>query len=216
MSNEAAVGLAPSTYATGSRAALLLDFTERAFVLLMMAAFAIRFNPHIQESVCNLLIMISEGLTGLMILIRRPGPMMNTGYGWAIAIIGTFSPLLIVPGGMDGVPPAAAVLLMTTGLLCSISAKIFLRRSFGIVPANRGIICEGPYRIVRHPIYFGYLLTQIGFLSQSFSLYNVLVYAACWMAMVLRIRAEEEVLSTSLEYRDYRQVVRHRLIPFVW
>jgi protein-S-isoprenylcysteine O-methyltransferase Ste14 len=215
MSNHAAAP-AINSFAAGSRPALILDFIERAFVLLMMAAFAIRFNPHIHESVCNLLIMISEGLTGVMILIRRPGPMMNTGYGWAIAVIGTFSPLLVVPEGVDWVPPAVAVAFMTTGLLCSISAKIFLRRSFGIVPANRGIQCEGPYRIVRHPIYFGYLLAQIGFLSQSLSTYNALVYAACWMAMVLRIKAEEEVLSTSPEYRDYQQAVTKRLIPFLW
>ncbi|MEA3032118.1 MAG: hypothetical protein QOH86_134 [Sphingomonadales bacterium] len=215
MSNHA-VTPALNSFAAGSRPALILDFIERAFVLLMMAAFAIRFNPHIHESVCNLLIMISEGLTGVMILIRRPGPMMNTGYGWAIAVIGTFSPLLVVPEGVDWVPPAIAVAFMTTGLLCSISAKIFLRRSFGIVPANRGIQCEGPYRIVRHPIYFGYLLAQIGFLSQSLSTYNALVYLACWMAMVLRIKAEEEVLSTSPEYRDYRRLVTRRLIPFVW
>jgi protein-S-isoprenylcysteine O-methyltransferase Ste14 len=215
MSNHAAAP-ALNSFAAGSRPALILDFTERAFVLLMMAAFAIRFNPHIHESVCNLLIMISEGLTGVMIVIRRPGPMMNTGYGWAIAVIGTFSPLLIVPEGVDWVPPAVAVAFMTTGLLCSISAKIFLRRSFGIVPANRGIQCEGPYRIVRHPIYFGYLLAQIGFLSQSLSTYNALVYAACWMAMILRIKAEEDVLSTSPEYRDYQQAVTKRLIPFVW
>jgi protein-S-isoprenylcysteine O-methyltransferase Ste14 len=155
-------------------------------------------------------------MTGLMIVIRRPGPMMNTGYGWAIALIGTFSPLLVVPEGVDWVPPAVAVAFMTTGLLCSISSKIFLRRSFGIVPANRGIQCEGPYRIVRHPIYFGYLLAQIGFLSQSLSTYNALIYAACWMAMVLRIKAEEEVLSTSPEYSDYQQAVTKRLIPFVW
>jgi len=114
------------------------------------------------------------------------------------------------------VPPAVAVGFMTTGLLCSISAKIFLRRSFGIVPANRGIQCEGPYKIVRHPIYFGYLLAQIGFLSQSLSTYNALIYATCWMAMVLRIKAEEEVLSTSPEYRDYKRLVTKRLIPFVW
>ncbi|MEA3000163.1 MAG: hypothetical protein QOH04_778 [Sphingomonadales bacterium] len=215
MSNHVAAP-ALTSFAAGSRPALILDFSERALVLLMLAAFAVRFNPHIQESVCNLLIMISEGLTGLMILIRRPGPMMNTGYGWAIAVIGTFSPLLVVPEGVDWVPPAVAVAFMTTGLLCSISAKIFLRRSFGIVPANRGIQCEGPYRIVRHPIYFGYLLAQIGFLSQSLSTYNALVYAACWMAMVLRIKAEEEVLSTSPEYRDYQQAVTKRLIPFVW
>jgi protein-S-isoprenylcysteine O-methyltransferase Ste14 len=215
MSNHAAAP-ALTSFAAGSRPAMILDLTERAFVLLMMAAFAIRFNPHIHESVCNLLIMISEGLTGLMILIRRPGPMMNTGYGWAIAVIGTFSPLLIVPGGVDWVAPALAVAFMTTGLLCSISAKIFLRRSFGIVPANRGIQREGPYKIVRHPIYFGYLLAQIGFLSQSLSTYNALVYAACWMAMILRIKAEEEVLSTSPEYRDYQRIVTKRLIPFVW
>lgn len=215
MSNHVAAP-ALNSFAAGSRPAVILDFVERAFVLLMMVAFAIRFNPHIHESVCNLLIMISEGLTGLMILIRRPGPMMNTGYGWAIAVIGTFSPLLVAPEGVDWVPPAVAVGFMTTGLLCSISAKIFLRRSFGIVPANRGIQCEGPYKIVRHPIYFGYLLAQIGFLSQSLSTYNALVYAACWMAMVLRIKAEEEVLSTSPEYRDYKRLVTKRLIPFVW
>jgi protein-S-isoprenylcysteine O-methyltransferase Ste14 len=215
MSDHAAA-TALNSFAAGSRPALILDFIERAFVLLMMAAFAIRFNPHIHESVCNLLIMISEGLTGVMIVIRRPGPMMNTGYGWAIAVIGTFSPLLVAPEGVDWVPPAVAVAFMTTGLLCSISAKIFLRRSFGIVPANRGIQCEGPYKIVRHPIYFGYLLAQIGFLSQSLSTYNALIYAACWMAMVLRIKAEEDVLSTSPEYRDYQRLVTKRLIPFVW
>jgi protein-S-isoprenylcysteine O-methyltransferase Ste14 len=216
MAYQAAARSALSTLTEHGKAALAWDLVERAFVLLMMAAFAIRFNPHIHESVCNLLIMISEGMTGLMILIRRPGPMMNTGYGWAIAVIGTFSPLLVVPGGVDWMPPAVAVGLMTSGLLCSISAKIFLRRSFGIVPANRGVQREGPYQIVRHPIYFGYLLAQLGFLSQSLSAFNLLVYGACWMAMILRIRAEEEVLSTSPEYGEYQRAVTKRLIPFVW
>ena len=55
-----------------------------------------------------------------------------------------------------------------------------------------------------------------GFLSQSLSTYNALIYAACWMAMVLRIKAEEEVPSTAPEYRDYQKVVAKRLIPFVW
>jgi protein-S-isoprenylcysteine O-methyltransferase Ste14 len=216
MSNEAAVGPAPSSFAAGSRAAMVLDLAERGFVLLLVSTFLVRLVPHVHESVTNLLIMVSEGLTALMILIRRPGPMMNTGYGWAIAVAGTFSPLLIVPGGDVWSSPALAIGLMTAGLLCSISAKIFLRRSFGIVPANRGIEREGPYRMVRHPIYFGYLLAQLGFLSVNVSTWNALVYAACWMAMVLRIKAEEEVLATSASYREYRAGVTKRLIPFVW
>jgi len=216
MTNQAAVGPAPSSFAAGSRAAVMLDFAERLFVLLLVSAFLVRLVPHVHESVTNLLIMVSEGLTALMILIRRPGPMMNTGYGWAIAVAGTFSPLLIAPGGDAWTSPALAIGLMTAGLLCSISAKIFLRRSFGIVPANRGIQREGPYRLVRHPIYFGYLMAQLGFLSMNVSTWNALVYAACWMAMVLRIKAEEEVLATSASYREYRAAVTKRLIPFVW
>jgi protein-S-isoprenylcysteine O-methyltransferase Ste14 len=200
----------------GSRQALFLDLLERAFVLVLVSSFLYRLVPTIGESVPNLLIMVSEGLTALMILIRRPGPAMNTGYGWAIAIIGTCAPLLIVPGGDTWIPSAATVGLMSFGLLCSISAKIFLRRSFGIVPANRGVQREGPYRVVRHPIYFGYLLAQIGFFCVNVSVVNAVVYAACWLAMVLRIRAEEEILGLDPAYAEYQSQVRCRLIPLVW
>jgi len=214
MSNDTAASL--SHLGAGSSQALFLDLLERVFVLVLVSSFLYRLAPTIAVSVPNLLIMVSEGLTALMILIRRPGPAMNTGYGWAIAIIGTCAPLLVVPGGDQWIPPAATVSLMSFGLLCSISAKIFLRRSFGIVPANRGVQREGPYRVVRHPIYFGYLLAQIGFFCVSVSVSNAVVYAACWLAMVLRIRAEEEILGLDPDYAEYQRTVRYRLIPFVW
>ena len=38
-----------------------------------------------------------------------------------------------------------------------------LGRSFGVAPANRGIVVRGPYSFVRHPIYTGYLITHTGF-----------------------------------------------------
>jgi protein-S-isoprenylcysteine O-methyltransferase Ste14 len=214
MLNHAAAPL--SHFGAGSRQALTLDLLERAFVLLLVSSFLYRLIPGINDSATNLLIMVSEGLTALMILIRRPGPAMNTGYGWAIAIIGTCAPLLIVRGGPQWMPPPAAIGLMSFGLLCSISAKIFLRRSFGIVPANRGVQREGPYRVVRHPIYFGYLLAQIGFFCVNVSVFNALVYAACWLAMVLRIRAEEEILGSDPTYGEYQKAVPYRLIPLVW
>ncbi|MBV8687866.1 MAG: isoprenylcysteine carboxylmethyltransferase family protein [Alphaproteobacteria bacterium] len=214
MLNDAAAPL--SHLGAGSRQALLLDLAERAFVLVLVSTFLYRLVPGVSDSPTNLLIMVSEGLTALMILIRRPGPAMNTGYGWAIAIIGTCAPLLVVPEGPEWISPATAIGLMSFGLLCSISAKIFLRRSFGIVPANRGVQREGPYRVVRHPIYFGYLLAQIGFFCVNVSVINAVVYAACWLAMVLRIRAEEEMLGLDPSYAEYQQAVRYRLIPFVW
>jgi protein-S-isoprenylcysteine O-methyltransferase Ste14 len=198
------------------RLAMLLDFAERALVLAMIIGFNIRILPHYGESICYLLIMVSEGLTALMIVIRRPGTTLNTVYGWTLAVLGTFAPLLIAPTHAMLIPSSLAAGIMTVGLFCAISAKLFLRRSFGIVPANRGVEREGPYKLVRHPIYLGYMIANIGFLSANASLWNALVYASCWGAIVLRIRAEEEVLSTSPEYGVYRAAVRYRLIPFVW
>ena len=40
--------------------------------------------------------------------------------------------------------------------------KISLGRSFGLIPANRGIVSTGLYRLARDSIYLGYLITHVG------------------------------------------------------
>ena len=195
---------------------LLLDMAERGFVLLLMALFLIRLAPMIASGACNILIAVSEGLSAILILTRRPGAMVATPYAWAISITGTCAPLLVVAGGAELIGGTPPLMMMAAGLAFSISAKAFLQRSFGILPANRGVRRGGPYRLVRHPMYLGYALTHAGFLISSFCLRNLLAYAFCWTAMVLRIRAEEAILSRDPDYRDYQRDVRHRLIPFLW
>lgn len=196
--------------------AVSLDLAERGLVLLLMLLFMIRIAPAIGSGACNILIAVSEGLGALLILTRRPGAVVGTAYAWAISIGGTCAPLLVAPGGLRLIDGTAPLVLMAIGLAFSISAKAFLRRSFGILPANRGVRREGPYRIVRHPMYAGYALTHIGFLVSSFELRNLAAYALCWTAMILRIRAEEAFLSEDPAYRAYRGAVRHRLIPGIW
>jgi protein-S-isoprenylcysteine O-methyltransferase Ste14 len=196
--------------------ALAFDMAERAFVLLLMALFLIRLAPMIGSGACNILIAVSEGLSAALILTRRPGAMLATPYAWGIAIVGTCAPLLVAPGGARLIDGTAPLVMMAAGLAFSISAKAFLRRSFGILPANRGVRSSGPYRLVRHPMYAGYVLTHTGFLLSSFSLQNLVAYAFCWAAMVLRIRAEEAILARDPAYRDYQGAVRRRLIPFLW
>jgi protein-S-isoprenylcysteine O-methyltransferase Ste14 len=191
-----------------------VDIGERLVVLALFGWFVSHIIPSVADHPYNLLILGSETLTALLVLIRRPGPMATSLYAWAIAIVGTCAPLLVLPAdGGIGVPVALAASLMTTGLFLSLAAKAFLRRSFGIVAASRGVRRGGPYRLMRHPMYAGYIVTQIGFLSLNPSLWNAAVYALAWTTLVLRIAEEEKILSQDPAYRDFQADVRYRLFP---
>ncbi len=68
--------------------------------------------------------------------------------------------MLILPCFMRPTNPSTGA-LATTGLIFELFgvvltqvARVYMGRSFGILPANRGIVCKGHFRWVRHPIYF--------------------------------------------------------------
>jgi protein-S-isoprenylcysteine O-methyltransferase Ste14 len=161
------------------------------------------------------LVLIAETSVALFVLFRRPTERISMRLGdWLLAATATYAPLLIVPSAeLWPVLEVPAVALILFGNVVQISGKLFLRRSFGIAPANRGIKRDGLYRFVRHPIYAGYLFTHIGILLIMPSLVNLVIYAIGWWAQILRIQAEEALLTQDPDYRDYLQQTRWRLIP---
>jgi protein-S-isoprenylcysteine O-methyltransferase Ste14 len=192
---------------------LIFDLCERVFLLLLFVWFASRVLPSVSGQPYNMLILVSETFTAFLVLVRRPGPMATSAYAWTVAVVGTCAPLLVLPHGGTLIPVEGAALLMTFGLFLSLAAKAFLRRSFGIVAACRGVRRGGVYRLVRHPMYSGYVITQAGFLLLNPSFWNAIVYAVAWLALLLRIEEEEKFLSQDPAYRDYRADVRWRLLP---
>jgi protein-S-isoprenylcysteine O-methyltransferase Ste14 len=94
-----------------------------------------------------------------------------------------------------------------------VAALFSLKRSFGVVPANRGIQDGGLYRFVRHPLYAAELLALLGVLIANASILNALIWTAECALQCLRARAEEQLLGTDATYRAYRGRVRYRLIP---
>jgi len=102
------------------------------------------------------------------------------------------------------------------GLCIVVMGKLSLGRSFGLTPANRGIVCRGLYRVVRHPIYLGYLITHLGFLLANPSGWNIAMLVVADVALTFRAICEEQTLAQDPEYRLYMDRVRWRLIPAVF
>ena len=209
-------GAGPVRFSTISLS--LLDRIEQAAVLVLYSLLVSRLWPadFSAASLASIILLISEGAVVVFLLVRRPTEHISRRPGdWLVAAGGTFLPLMAENGGAN-LFPAAGMAMLTVGTLLHISAKFFLNRSFGLVAANRGVKKEGPYRIVRHPMYAGYMLTHVGFLLAQGSLRNFFLYAALWTILVLRIRAEERVLLEDPAYRSFAEKVRYRLIPGVY
>jgi protein-S-isoprenylcysteine O-methyltransferase Ste14 len=151
-------------------------------------------------------------------LIRRPARIASRRLDdWALAFGGTFAGVLFRPDGAHthwGVESGLVVQLI--GLAICVLSFLTLGRSFGFVAADRGLVCRGPYAIVRHPIYASYLLLQAGYVLQSLSVRNALVMLVASSCNVGRARAEDRVLSTNTLSDGYRGRVRWRLVPGIW
>jgi protein-S-isoprenylcysteine O-methyltransferase Ste14 len=196
----------------------LLDLAEQIAVLALYSWLVVRLWPG-EFSASNwypLLILLSEGLVVLLLLIRRPTDRISTkGRDWALAAGGTFIVLFVDQGGPALMGPLGAV-LMLVGLAIHVGAKLSLRRSFGLVAANRGVKVGGFYRLVRHPMYAGYMLSHAGFLLVAPSLWNLALYVLAWALLIARIYAEEQVLSEDPAYQAFRTRVRYRLLPGIF
>jgi protein-S-isoprenylcysteine O-methyltransferase Ste14 len=102
------------------------------------------------------------------------------------------------------------------GLLVVIVGKISIGRSFGIVPANRGVVVRGPYTLVRHPIYTGYLITYVAFVLAHPRPWNLAILLCAGPAFAVRALLEERVLSQDDTYRAYCERVGWHLVPGVF
>ena len=200
------------------RSALWLDLFERAWIVALFVLLARRlFGPAGGLELTNILLVLSEGLVVLFVLVRRPPEAVSQRPAeWALAFAASSGPLLVAPGGDALAPAALGGLLLLVGTLVQLSAKLTLRRSFGVVPANRGVKVGGPYRIVRHPMYAGYLVTHVAFLLMNPSAWNAAVYLASFGLQLLRMLAEERLLGQDPRYHAFQQGVRYRLVPGVF
>jgi protein-S-isoprenylcysteine O-methyltransferase Ste14 len=117
--------------------------------------------------------------------------------------------------------PVVAVgdVLMALGFL--IIFLVFKENTFTAatiaVTVDQKVVSTGPYSVVRHPMYSGALVMLFGTPLALGSWWGLLMFIPMILTIGWRACDEERFLFKNLSgYKEYCQIVRYRLVPFVW
>jgi protein-S-isoprenylcysteine O-methyltransferase Ste14 len=201
--------------------AMSIDLLSRALIGILFTLLCVNIFGNFLRTgrVTGLMMLASEALVVVLTVVRRPARLVDTSVG--AMVVTTLSlagpPLLrasdvIVPLVSDSLSAAVSAV----GLALVVLGKMALGRSFGLVPANRGVVVSGPYTFVRHPIYTGYLITHIAFLLANPAPWNFAVILFADSALIVRAMMEERILSADVEYQGYCRRVGWHLVPGVF
>jgi protein-S-isoprenylcysteine O-methyltransferase Ste14 len=158
-------------------------------------------------------------LLALLIMTRPPAKAEAEGLLPRLAgFVGTYLPWSIALFGKtdQAASNLASTAFVLTGLVMTIVTVRHLGRSFSIVPQARSVVQTGPYRWIRHPLYFSEEIGVVGVALRSLTPATAIILILHFGVQVCRILYEEDLLRRVCpEYASY-EASTWRLIPYVW
>lgn len=110
------------------------------------------------------------------------------------------------------------ILVQIFGLLLIIWALVTIKVSKTnkhSLPQGYFFLEKGPYEIIRHPIYAGYLLIMISFVEIEFTLLRTIALLILCIVIFLKIIREEYTLTEKIhEYKKYKEKTK-AIIPYL-
>ena len=180
------------------------------FVPMFLAGIVMMFkNPDLLKSRLN----AKEKQQEQSLVVKLSGLMFLSGF--IVAGLGVRFNWYVLP---IGVVVGAAVVFLVAYILYAevLRENTYLSRTIE-VQENQKVIDTGLYGIVRHPMYSATLLLFLSMPIVLGSMYSFLIFLAYPFIIAKRIKHEEKFLEEELDgYRDYKQKVKFRLIPFIW
>ena len=112
---------------------------------------------------------------------------------------------------------AAVLFLSSYGLYAEVMREnTFLSRKIE-VQENQKVVDTGLYGVVRHPMYASTVIMFLMIPLVLGSWFSLLIFLAYPFIIAVRIKGEEKLLTEQLQgYKEYKQKVKFRLIPFLW
>ena len=196
------------------------DLLARASVGVLFVLLSVNLLADFMRTrhLTGLLLLASEAMVVVLTIFRRraDGVDRTTVARVATVVSMVGPPLLRASDGFSLVSDHVSAAVSVVGLCLVIAGKLTLGRSFGIVPANRGVVAAGPYLLVRHPIYAGYLISHLAFLAAHPTPANIAIVICADTALVGRALLEERMLVRDAIYRAYCARVPWHLVPGVF
>ena len=85
------------------------------------------------------------------------------------------------------------------------------------VQEGQKVVDTGLYGIVRHPMYTATIFLFLSMPLILGSIYSLFIFLLYPIIIAKRIKNEEEVLEKDLKgYKEYKEKVKYKLIPFIW
>ena len=180
------------------------------FVPMFLAGIVMmRVNPDLLKSRLNAKEKQGEQqlvvkLSGLMFLFGFIVAGLDFRFGWLPM------PEAVSIGG-------AVVFLIAYGLYGEVLREnTYLSRTIE-VQKDQKVIDTGLYGVVRHPMYSATVLLFLAMPLVLGSVYAFIIFLCYPFIIAQRIKDEEALLESELcGYREYKQKVKYRLIPFIW
>lgn len=131
----------------------------------MMIGFGViaLYRWHQTQLLFFLLLVLRDFSAGYFFLKRNSAKEKPDLVPSILAYVSSAIPLLYFgPIGTSKAFALGADLLSIVGFLMVAFATLELGTSIGIAPANRGLVRSGIYRRIKHPMYTGYVISEIG------------------------------------------------------
>lgn len=114
---------------------------------------------------------------------------------------------------------ALCLVLSLTLWLWSFMTLLHLK-SYNLFPKLKQkaqLVTQGPYYLIRHPIYTAMLLMALGFLVNDFSWWRIVIFLFLLVVTILKLKLEEKFLIKRFgkDYLNYQKKTKC-LIPFVY
>lgn len=180
------------------------------FIPMFLAGIVMMFkNPDLLKSRLD----AKEKQKEQDLVVKLSGLMFLAGF--IVAGLGIRFSWYVLPKGVTIV--AAVIFLIAYILYAEVMREnTYLSRTIK-VQKNQKVVDTGLYGIVRHPMYSVTLLLFLSMPLVLGSVFSFLIFLAYPFIIAKRIKHEEAFLEEELDgYREYKQKVRYRLIPFIW